>query len=89
LVSELIVSHHCALRFRTRLRLRAPAPELETVLRAALESADITSWRPTWIDSDYDTELWALTETLAFPLRATSERGRWLALTCLVRPPPH
>lgn len=85
-VREVVASHHCLQRFRKRLRISEPG--LDAVLPAltrALQEADFTRWPPAWVDSDRDTEMWALTEELAFPLSSTPQPGRWVASTCLVR----
>jgi hypothetical protein len=86
-VSEVIASAHCILRFRKRRRIRtAGLDAVSDALHQAFEDADITRWAPTWVDSDRQTEMWALVEDLAFPLTPTGAPGSWLATTCLVRP---
>jgi hypothetical protein len=86
-VREVIASHHCVQRFRKRIRIKAPGIDIvEEKLRLALQEADFSRWPPAWIASDRQTEMWALVDDdIAFPLTPTSEPGRWLAMTCLVR----
>ena len=85
-VREIVPSHHCVVRFRQR----RPVSERGLVavadaLIAALEDADVTAWPPAWAVSDRDTELWAVSGDLAFPLERTDRPRRWLATTCLSR----
>lgn len=85
-VLEVLASQHCVARFRKRRGVRTPGIEaVERELRAALQAADFTRWRPGWVDSDTHTEMWALVEDLAFPLSSTPTQGRWIASTCLVK----
>lgn len=85
-VHEVIASQHCVERFRRRMRIRTPGVEaVAEQLHVALQDADFTRWPPTWVSTEQRTELWALLEDVAFPLTPTSQRGRWLAKTCLVR----
>ena len=81
-----MASHHCVQRFRRRRRIRTPGLDaVAEQLAQALQDADFTRWPPPWVSSRQETELWALTADIAFPLTATSTPGRWLATTCLVR----
>jgi hypothetical protein len=85
-VSEVIASDHCVLRFRKRRRIRtAGLDAVSDALERAFEEADLTRWAPTWVDTDRQTQMWALVDDLAFPLTPTGEPGSWLATTCLVR----
>ncbi len=85
-VREVIASHHCIERFRRRRRIRAPGVQaVADSLQDALSRADFTRWPPHWVLSERSTELWALVDDIAFPLTKTSDPGRWLAMTCLVR----
>lgn len=89
-VSEVIASDHCVLRFRKRRRIRtAGLGAVSDALHQAFEEADLTRWAPGWIDTDRQTEMWALVDDLAFPLIATAQPGVWLATTCLVRERAH
>jgi hypothetical protein len=85
-VSEVIASEHCILRFRKRGRIRTPGLDaVGEALQHTFEEADLTRWAPTWVDTDRQTQMWALHEDLAFPLTPAAEPGSWLATTCLVR----
>jgi hypothetical protein len=85
-VAEIIASEHCILRFRKRRPIRdAGLAAVSDALHEAFEDADLTYWAPSWVDSDRQTEMWALVDDLAFPLTPTGEPGSWLATTCLVR----
>jgi hypothetical protein len=85
-VSEVIASEHCVLRFRKRGRIRTPGIDaVSKALQHTFEEADITRWAPTWVDTNRQTQMWALHEDLAFPLTPAGEPGSWLATTCLVR----
>jgi hypothetical protein len=85
-VSEVIASEHCVLRFRKRRRILAGGlSAVSDALHLVFEEAELTRWAPTWVDSDRQTEMWALYEDLAFPLTPAGAPGSWLATTCLVR----
>jgi hypothetical protein len=85
-VCEVIASEHCVLRFRKRGRIRTPGLDaVGKALQHTFAEADITRWAPSWVDTDRQTEIWALHEDLAFPLTPAGEPGSWLATTCLVR----
>jgi hypothetical protein len=85
---EIVPSAHCVLRFRQRMRVRAPgADHVERALLLTLAEADVTRWPPAWAVTDRPAALWAVTADLAFPLVRTNTPGRWLALTCLRRTP--
>ncbi|MGA2166221.1 MAG: hypothetical protein ABSH36_17385, partial [Solirubrobacteraceae bacterium] len=58
---------------------------VDEALRHTFEEADITRWAPTWVDTDRQTQMWALLDDLAFPLTPADQPGSWLATTCLVR----
>ncbi len=82
----MIASEHCVLRFRKRGRIRTPGIDaVGEALQHTFEEADITRWAPTWVDTNRQTQLWALHEDLAFPLTPAGAPGSWLATTCLVR----
>jgi hypothetical protein len=85
-VREIVPSHHCVVRFRQRrpVRVRGGAA-LADALVAVLEDADVSRWPPSWAVSDRDTELWAVSGELAFPLEPSGSPGRYVALTCLGR----
>jgi hypothetical protein len=85
-VQEIVPSHHCVVRFRQRRPVgeRGGAAVAEALV-AALEDADVTRWQPSWTAGERQTELWALSGALAFPLQRTDRPGRWLAVTCLSR----
>jgi hypothetical protein len=84
-VSEVIASDHCILRFRKRRRIRtAGLDAVSDALHQAFADADLTRWAPTWIDTDRETQMWALVDDLAFPLTPAGSPGSWLATTCLV-----
>jgi hypothetical protein len=86
-VTEVIASDHCVLRFRKRRRIRtAGLDAVSDALQQAFEDADLTRWAPTWVDTDRQTQMWALVDDLAFPLAPAGPPGSWLATTCLVRP---
>jgi len=83
---ELVASAHCLLRFRERMPVRTPGGAVSAeLLLKALREADVTHWPPAWAVSDRPSELWAITDDLAFPLTRTPTPGRWLAVTCLRR----
>lgn len=83
---EIVPSDHCVARYRERMPIRTPGlSEVLDALIATLESATITRWPPAWALTDRATALWAVTSDLAFPLVETSDRGRFLATTCLRR----
>jgi hypothetical protein len=85
-VHEIVPSAHCVKRFRERMPVGGPGvDEVIDALIAALEHADVSNWPPAWAVSDTPAELWAVGEGVAFPLARTSQRGRWLAVTCLRR----
>ncbi|HWX44286.1 MAG TPA: hypothetical protein VNY52_03075 [Solirubrobacteraceae bacterium] len=85
-ISEVIASEHCVLRFRKRGRIRTPGIDaVSEALQLAFEEADLTRWAPTWVDTNRQTQMWALLDDLAFPLIPAGEPGCWLATTCLVR----
>jgi hypothetical protein len=85
-VCEVIASEHCVLRFRKRGRIREAGLDAVTeALEHAFEEADFTRWAPAWVNTDRQTQMWALVEDLAFPLTPTGAPGSWLATTCLVR----
>jgi hypothetical protein len=85
-VSEVIASDHCVLRFRKRRRIRtAGLDAVSDALQQAFEDADLTRWAPTWVNTDRQTQMWALIDDLAFPLTPAGPPGSWLATTCLVR----
>ncbi len=85
-ISEVIASEHCVLRFRKRGRIRTPGLDaVGEALEHAFEEADFTRWAPPWVDTNRQTQMWALLDDLAFPLTPTGAPGSWLATTCLVR----
>jgi hypothetical protein len=85
-ISEVIASDHCVLRFRKRGRIRTPGLDaVGEALQRTFEEADLTRWAPTWVDTNRQTQMWALLDDLAFPLTPAAEPGSWLATTCLVR----
>jgi hypothetical protein len=85
-VREVVPSHHCVVRFRQRRPVRERGAEaVAEALIAALADADISRWPPAWAVSDRQTELWALTGELAFPLERSGAPGRFVATTCLAR----
>jgi hypothetical protein len=85
-VRTVIASEHCVHRFRWRRRIRTPGVQaVASELSRAFEEAEITSWAPSWVVSNHDTQLWAVVEDMAFPLVAARGQGEWLATTCLVR----
>lgn len=86
LVTEIVPSAHCVMRFRQRMPVRRPGvEEVARALIAALESADVSRWPPAWAVSDRPAEQWAVTADMAFPLARSREARRWVALTCLRR----
>ena len=85
-VREVVPSHHCVVRFRQRRPVRERGSDaVADALIAALEEAHVTRWPPAWAVNDRRTELWAVTEQLAFPLERSSSPGRYVATTCLSR----
>jgi hypothetical protein len=83
---EIVPSAHCVARYRERMPIREPG--VDEVIRGLLEAltdADIMRWPPAWAVSDRPARLWAISGDLAFPLVATGQPGRWLAVTCLRR----
>ena len=85
-VREIVPSNHCIVRFRQRRPVGERGGEaVAEALMAALGEADVTRWPPAWAISDRQTELWAISGALAFPLQRTDRAGRWLAVTCLSR----
>jgi hypothetical protein len=87
-VREIVPSHHCVLRFRQRRPFRELGTEaVADALIAALEDADVSGWPPAWAVSDRGAALWAVSGELAFPLERTDTPGRYVATTCLTRPP--
>jgi hypothetical protein len=85
-VSEVIASEHCVLRFRKRNRIGIPGLKaVSDALAQAFEEADLTRWAPAWVNTNRQTQMWALVDDLAFPLTPTGQPGSWLATTCLVR----
>ena len=86
-VREIIVSHHCLLRFRERARIRTSGVEaLNAQLRVVLAEVEISAVTPAWVSGEYDTPLWALSGEFAFPLTPVGVSGSYLARTCLLRP---
>jgi hypothetical protein len=86
LVREIVPSHHCVLRFRQRRPVRQRGGEaVADALIAVLEDSHVTRWPPAWAVNDQYTELWAVTEELAFPLERSGTAGRYVATTCLSR----
>lgn len=85
-VREVVPSHHCVVRFRQRRPIRERGGEaVAAALIAVLEDADVTRWPPAWAVNDRNTELWAVSGELAFPLERASSPGRYVATTCLSR----
>ena len=85
-VREVVPSHHCVVRFRQRRPVRERGSDaVADALIAALEEAHVTRWPPAWAINDRDTELWAVSEELAFPLERSGSPGRYVATTCLSR----
>ena len=85
-VREVVPSHHCVVRFRQRRPVRDRGGDaVAEALIAALEEANVTRWPPAWAVNDRDTEVWAVTDELAFPLERSSSPGRFVATTCLSR----
>jgi hypothetical protein len=85
-VAEIVPSAHCVHRFRERMPIRDPGlDQVAAALLPALEDAEITHWPPAWAVSDRPADWWAIAGDMAFPLARTSQRGRWLAVTCLAR----
>ena len=85
-VREVVPSHHCVVRFRQRRPVRDRGGDaVADALIAALEEAHVTRWPPAWAVNDRGTELWAVTDELAFPLERGGAPGRYLATTCLSR----
>ena len=85
-VREVVPSHHCVVRFRQRRPVRERGSDaVSDALIAALEEAHVTRWPPAWAINDRDTELWAVSEELAFPLERSGSPGRYVATTCLSR----
>jgi hypothetical protein len=85
-VREIVPSHHCVVRFRQRRPVRERGGEaVADALIAALEDSDVTRWPPAWAVSDRQTELWAVSGELAFPLELSASPGRYVATTCLSR----
>ena len=83
---EVVPSHHCVVRFRQRRPVRDRGGDaVADALIAALEEAHVTRWPPAWAVNDRTTELWAVTDELAFPLERSGTPGRWVATTCLSR----
>ena len=85
-VREVVPSHHCVVRFRQRRPVRERGGDaVADALISALEHAHVTRWPPAWAINDRDTELWAVSEELAFPLELSGSPGRYVATTCLSR----
>ena len=85
-VHEVVPSHHCVLRFRQRRPVRDRGGDaVADALITALEDAHVTRWPPAWAVNDRNTELWAVTDELAFPLERSSSPARYVATTCLSR----
>jgi hypothetical protein len=85
-VREIVPSHHCVVRFRQRRPVRERGgAALADALVAVLQEADVTRWPPGWAVNDRDTELWAISGELAFPLERAGAPGRFVATTCLAR----
>ena len=83
-VHEIVPSHHCVVRFRQRRPVSQRGGEaVAEALIAALEDADVSRWPPGWAVSDRQTDLWAVSGMLAFPLERSERRGRYVATTCL------
>lgn len=79
-------SAHCVKRFRERHPIHeAGSAAVAAALLAELERADVSGWPPAWAVSDNPAELWAFTDTSAFPLARTERPERWVAITCLRR----
>ncbi len=85
-VREVVPSHHCVVRFRQRRPVRDRGGDaVADALISALEHAHVTRWPPAWAINDRDTELWAVSDELAFPLERSGSPGRYVATTCLSR----
>jgi hypothetical protein len=85
-VREVVPSHHCVVRFRQRRPVRERGGDaVADALISALEHAHVTRWPPAWAINDRDTELWAVSDELAFPLERSGSPGRYVATTCLSR----
>jgi hypothetical protein len=87
---EVAFSFHAVQRFRSRAPWRtAGEAEVMTELVRLVEGAIIAAWPPAWVAGGLreggGAPLWAWNGPLAFPLAATGQPGRWLALTCLRR----
>src|ERR687897_1027408 len=85
-VHEIVPSHYCVLRFRQRRPVRERGADVVAeALIAALEDADVSRWPPAWAVGDRNTELWAVSGELAFPLERSARHGRYVAVTCFSR----
>ena len=85
-VREIAPSHHCVVRFRQRRPVRERGTEaVAEALIAVLTDADVSRWPPAWAVGDRNTELWAVSGGLAFPLERGGAPGRFVATTCLSR----
>src|SRR5262249_53818318 len=85
-IEEVIASDHCVLRFRLRSRFRTPGLEaVSDALQQVFAEADLTRWAPPWVDTNRQTQMWALLDDIAFPLTPTGQPGSWLATTCMIR----
>jgi hypothetical protein len=85
-VHEIVPSHHAVVRFRQRRPVRERGGEaVADALIAVLEDGHITRWPPAWAVRDQETELWAVSGDLAFPLERSGAPGRYVATTCLSR----
>jgi hypothetical protein len=83
-VHEIVPSHHCVMRFRQRRPVRERGADVvaEALVRV-LEEADVSRWPPAWAIGDRHTDLWAVNDSLAFPLERSERHGRYVATTCL------
>jgi hypothetical protein len=85
-VLEIAPSHHCVVRFRQRRPVHERGADVVAeALIDVLEEADISRWPPAWAASERPTELWAVSDGLAFPLEPSGPAGRFVATTCLSR----
>jgi hypothetical protein len=85
-VREIVPSHHCVVRFRQRRPVNERGVEaVADALIAVLEQAHVSRWPPAWAVSDRETDLWAVSGELAFPLERSGTPGRYVATTCLSR----
>jgi hypothetical protein len=74
---------HCVERFRQRSRQPIGTEALLDALQTILETAEITAQQPPGVRYQQAWDLWALSDTLAFPL--IEDNGIWIVPTCLAR----